>query len=281
MPFHQEWLMPDGIVKVTFWGDLTAEEIAKSFSVSGQFLAKSQASRVHFVHDWSQLTSFPTNLSQIRDATDFGENLFRERLGWVVVYGVQHKLLRFVGDITFQLFQIRTHMTQDLDTALDFLYEQDKALQKNRSFTDVSWYLKGHILYCYDVLDSSEMILRNQNALKLLEQDGKRPFVHMMIDFSSTKSESHSTDIRDVVRRSAPSITFAQARNNLIQHPLFGWVVVFNVHNPNINVGGKIVATRYNYKRKEVSTLVDAITFIKQVDPHVASILDSNPSNTF
>jgi len=278
MPFHQEWLIPERIVKVSFWGNLTVEEIANSFKVSGKFLMESQATRVHFVHDWSRLKTFPTNLSQIRNATNFGENPAMNKLGWVVVYGVKQKLLRFIGDLTFQLFQIRTHMTDDFDSALKFLHQQDATLVSEKKSTDVSWYLKGHILYCYDVITDEDMTLRNQNALNLIEQDGKPPYVHMLIDFSSTASDTYESDVRDLVRRSLSSKEFADARDNLIRHPLFGWVVVFQVHNRNINVGGKIVAMKYNYKRKEVATLTEAVEFLKQIDPHVASLLQLQSS---
>ncbi len=275
MPFHQEWFMPDHIVKVTFTGRLTIEEITKSFVVSGKFLAESQGERIHFIHDWSGLESFPTNLSHIRQAIDIHENPFTDKLGWVVVFGVQQKLLRFVGDITFQLFKIRTHMTEDMESALEFLRKQDPTLKKFQHMSDVSWYLKGHILYCYDVVKVEDMITRNTNALKLVEQDGQPPAVHMLIDFSSTNNPNYDLDVRELVGRSTSSIEFAEARDNLIRHPLFGWVVTFNIHNRNINVGGKIVAMKYNYKRKEVNSLPEAITFLKQVDPYLDSQFSS------
>jgi len=273
MPFQQEWLIPDRVVKVVFSGELTVEEIARSFMISGKFLMESQAERVHFIHDWSQLEKFPTNLSQIRSATDFGDNPFMNKLGWVVVFGVRHKILRFVGDITFQLFHIRTHMTDDMETSLAFLHQQDPTLQKPQDFTKADWYLKGHILHCYDVLTADEMTQRNRNALQLLEKEGKPPAVHMIIDFSSTDVDNYEADVRELVRRSTSSREFADARDNLIRHPLFGWVVVFGVHNRNINVGGKIVSMKYSYKRKEVNTISEAAAFLKQIDPNVAKLL--------
>lgn len=277
MPFHQEWLIPERVVKVTFTGTLTVEEIAKSFRVSSGFLLQSRAERVHFIHDWSRLEKFPMNLSQIRNSINIADNPFADKLGWVVVFGVRHTVLRFVGDLTFQLFQIRTHMTDDMDSALEFLYKQDTTLQSQEKNTDVKWYLKGHILYCKDVLTADEMIERNTNALELLEQDGKPPYVHMLIDFASTNIENYDLNVRELVRRSTSSQAFANARDNLIQHPLFGWVIVFNVHNRNINVSGKIVSMKYNYKRKEVNSLPEAIDFLKQVDPNITIALQTQP----
>ena len=274
MPFHQEWFIPNRIVKVTFSGNLSIEEIAKSFMVSGKFLLESDADRVHFIHDWSQLETFPTNLSHIRNATSIRNNPALHKLGWVVIFGARDKLMRFVGDLTFQLFRIHTHMTEDLDSALEFLYRHDNTLEKPNTFTDVRWYLQGHILYCHDVLNAEEMTQRNTNALKLLEEEGQPPYVHMLIDFASTNTDEFDADVRDLVRRSTSSQEFEDARDNLVRHPLFGWVVVFNIHSRNINVGGKIVATKYNYKRKEVNSLQEAIEFLKQVDPHIAMTLN-------
>lgn len=275
MPFHQEWFVPNRIVKVTFSGNLTPEEIGKSFTVSGKFLLESDAERVHFIHDWSQLENFPTNISLIRNAVNVGDTPSRSKLGWVVIFGARQPLLRFVGDLVFQLFRIRTHMTDNFATALEFLYQQDLTLKKQNNFTDVRWYLKGHILYCQDVFNAEEMTRRNTNALNLLESEGKPPYVHMLIDFASTNTADFDADVRELVRRSTSSKAFADARDKLVRHPLFGWVVVFNIHDRNINAGGKIVAMQYNYKRKEVDSLPEAINFLKQVDPNIASIFST------
>ncbi len=273
MPFHQEWLITDQVVRVVFTGQLTIEDIAKSFMVSGKFIAESEAKRVHFIHDWTQLDGFPTNLNQIRSSTEMDENPYADRLGWVVIFGAQGKILRFLGDIVFQLYQIRTHMTSNLDEAIAFLEKQDPTLVKSPKLTEVEWYLEGHIIKCFDVVPEEDMIQRNRNVLKLIEAEGKPPHVHMLIDFSSSNSKDYALDVRQLVRRSTYSIDFANTRDELLRHPLFGWVVVYGVHSNNINVSGKIISMKYNYKRKEVTTIQEAIDFLKRVDSNIAKLL--------
>lgn len=278
MPFKQAWYIEDRIVKVELYGDLTAEEIAESFMVSGEFLIEAGEHRIHFIHDWAQIKSYPTNLHDIHHLLNSSMSGVSDNLGWVVIYGAETKLLRFIGDLTFQRFQIRTHKTDDFDSALAFLQQQDPSLKtaiSQKPLMDVTWYLPGHIIYCHDLIDPDAMMQRNLNAYALLNAEGKPPFVHLLIDFTSTDSPDYNVNIRNIMRRSRHSPEFEAARDQLIQHPLFGWVVVFGIKDANLNVGGKINAMRTNYKRKDVESLNEALTFIKQVDPHVAQLLNS------
>lgn len=283
MPFKQAWYIENHVIKVEFWGDLTVEDIAKAFQMLSKFLEESNAQRVHIIHDWSNLEHFPINLTAIRNAIDFNQSMALDKLGWVVIFGVKRQLIKFAGDLTFQLFQIRTHIADDFDSALAFLQTQEpnlKSILDQKAITEVTWYLQGHILHCYDVFTADQMIRRNQNALRLLEAVGKAPTVHLLIDFSSTDTENYSSDIRELVNRATSTQAFQEARDNLIRHPLFGWVVVIGVHSRNIDVGGKIIAMKCNYKRKDVDTLDDAITFLKQIDPHIARLLKTQSDDT-
>jgi hypothetical protein len=275
MPFKQTWYIQDHVVKVEFWGVLKIEDVVQSFNVFGQFLNESNAQRVHFVHDWSKLEKFPANFSSIHKAIDLSQNSSLEKLGSVIIYGAQHHL-RAVGDLMFQLLHIRIHITEDFESALSFLQKQDpylKSILDHKISTDVKWHIQGYILYCYNVHTADDIKARNQNALKLIEAEGKPPYVHMLIDFSLPEDPNYSANVRELVRFSTSSQEFQDARDKLIRHPLFGWVVAFNVQNLNSTVSGKIIAQKYGYKRKDVDTLEDAIVFLKQVDPTINKIL--------
>lgn len=276
MPFKQTWYIHDHIVKVELNGKITAGDIAESFVVSRTFLDESQADRVHFIHDWNGIEHFPTNPYEIRRTLGRPVNEQPEKLGWVVIYGAKKELLRFIGDLTFQLFQIQSHMTDTMASALEFLQQQDPKLNQffnEQSLTHVRWHVPGHILYCYNVFNTDQMIMRNRNTFHLIESEGKPPHVHMLIDYSSTDIQAYSSDVRDLVRWATSSKEYEESRDKLIRHPLFGWVVAIGVHNRNIKISGKILSLRYNYKRKEVETLDEAMTFLKHVDPNIARIL--------
>jgi|GEM_PF-664164 len=276
MPFKQTWYIKDHVVKVEFWGALTIDEVVKSFHVSGKFLIESHAQRVHFIYDWHNLEHFPTNFREIRQAVDFSLNPALGKLGAVAIYGAKQHTLRSVGDLLFQLFQIRTHMADDLESALAYLEQLDsrlKPLLNQKIVNSVRWYLKGHILSCYNLHTADDIMIRNQNAFNLIMAEGKPPSVHLLIDYSLPEESDTPTDIRKLVRFSTSSPEFQEARDNLIGHPLFGWVVAFGIHNPNFNVTGKIIAQKYGYKRKEVDTLEDAIAFLKQIDSNITHVM--------
>lgn len=276
MPFKQTWYTHDHIVKVDLYGEITAAEIAQSFQVSRKFLQDSTADRVHFIHDWSGITSFPTNPLEIRRALNRPYNTKSDKLGWVVIYGVEKELLRFIGELTFQFFQIHSHMTDTLDSALEFLTQQYPTLKPfldERSLTEVHWHIQGHVLYCRGVFTADQMFIRNLNSFQLIEREGKPPYVHMLIDYTTTDIKDYSSNLRELVRWSNSSPEFQAARDNLLKHPLFGWVVSVGGHSRNIKISGKILSSRYNYKRKEVDTLDEALTFLKQVDSNIARIL--------
>ena len=283
MPFKQTWYIQDHVVKVEFWGILTIEDVVKSFNVSGKFLIESQAHSVHFIHDWTKLEHIPTNFREIRNRVDFNQNPAFGKLGSVLIYGAGQASLKTVGDLIFQMFQIRTHMTDKLESALAYLQQQEPHLQSllhQKVLTHVKWQLQGHILYSHHPHSAEDITLRNQNALKLILAEGKPPAVHMLIDFSLIEGSEYPKDVRELLRISTSSPEFQEARDNLIHHPLFGWVVVFGVQNPNVNVSGKIIAQKYSYKRKEVDTLKEAISFLKHIDPNISNVVSKQVDST-
>lgn len=276
MPFRQSWYIQDHVVKVEFWGSLTIEDLIKSFDVSGKFLIESHAPRIHFIYDWSELEHFPTNFKEIRQGIDFNQNPAFGKLGLVVIISTKQYPLKAVGDLIFQIFQIRTYTTDTLESALIYLQQRDsflKPLLHQKILSHVRWHLKGHVLYCHHADTADDIMIRNQNALNLIQTDGKLPAVHMLIDFSLTEDADYTKDIRELLRFSTSSPEFQKARDALIRHPLFGWVVVFGIKSENVNMGGKIVAQKFSYKRKDVDTIDDAMAFLKQIDSNVAHLL--------
>lgn len=275
MPYNHTWYIQNHILKVELSGEITLEEMSDSLEVTAQFLQDSSAEHVHFILDWSQLKRFPTNIREIRRALQVNQQMLG-KIGAVLVYGVANESMKFLANLAFQVFHMRIQMVSDFEAALDALRHQDGKLasiiDKQRR-TDVTWYLPGHILYCYDLIVPEDMMKRNQKAYDMIEAEGKPPYVHMLIDFSSTDIEEYSVNVRNIVQRSKHSPEFEEARENLIQHPLFGWVVVFNIENPSLNLGGKLNAMRTNYKRKDVPSLIDALNFLKQVDPNITNLL--------
>lgn len=130
MPHQQTWLIKNHVVAVTFSGELTAEDIGNAFHESAQHVIESSDAPVHFLHDWRNVERFPTSLSQVFKASQNSKAPL-SKVGWVVAYGKYNKLFKFMGDIFFQLFNVRFRLCETREEAVDFLCQQDQRLDKN------------------------------------------------------------------------------------------------------------------------------------------------------
>lgn len=111
---------------VRFGGDVTVEQIAVAYKRSAELI--SEASRtVHLLHDWKQVESFPQQLNElVRETRPYRGS--REHLGWVVAYGQENHLMKFLGNLFFQIARIKFRMFTDREDALRFLIRIDDDL---------------------------------------------------------------------------------------------------------------------------------------------------------
>lgn len=115
MTHYQDWLIANKVVYVKFWGDVSVEEIGEAFAKSNTLSLASENTPVHFLHSWGDVKTFPRKLHELRRLTTTVKGDSR-RIGWVVAYGTENRLMRFLGDVFFQMFRVRFRM---------FLYEQE------------------------------------------------------------------------------------------------------------------------------------------------------------
>jgi hypothetical protein len=127
MTHYQEWLIADKVVYVKFWGDVDVAEISVAFYRSNALSQESNNPPIHFLHDWSAVTSFPKKLHELYRLTKDVKGDSR-LVGWVVVFGTENILMRFLGDVFFQLFKVRFKMFQNEDNAIAFLRGVDTTL---------------------------------------------------------------------------------------------------------------------------------------------------------
>lgn len=129
MPHRQSWLIENQIVYVIFTGDMSSEDVGEAFHDSAQHVIQSTDTPVHFFHNWGGVTKFPTSLSQVFKASRNTKAPIR-KVGWVIAYGKNTKLFKFMGNIFFQLFSVRFRLFKTEEEAIDFLCEQDTRLDK-------------------------------------------------------------------------------------------------------------------------------------------------------
>lgn len=127
MPTEQDWLIPQQLVKVRFYGDLTLAEIGESFQRSAELVNSSTAQTVHFLHDWSEVTQYPTDISAIRRSLK-ARVKDRRKLGWVVAYGIKYNMMVLLAKIAFQLVRVQFRNFETEALALGFLRKCDPSL---------------------------------------------------------------------------------------------------------------------------------------------------------
>lgn len=129
MAVHQSWLIENQIVLVRFWDDLTIEMIAEAFKTSGDFLRSAPGGKIHFLHDWTDLRSYPTNIKQLNSGNQ--ANLTPElaqHLGWMVAYGKDDQMLRYLSSVLLQIVGIPFRLFPTRKDCLRYLCHMDQTL---------------------------------------------------------------------------------------------------------------------------------------------------------
>jgi hypothetical protein len=132
MPYEISWIRQERVFCIRFSGTITLEEFeAASRAGLGIFL-DSAADRVHELIDCTKISRFPTNLTRIYaifSAKDWQEG--RRKVGWVVFFGINSPVMRFVASAVCRMMVIRFRIVATQEDALAFLKEQDETLDLN------------------------------------------------------------------------------------------------------------------------------------------------------
>lgn len=126
MSYELSWYIDRRIVLARLTGDVSAEEIFQNNQrIARDYVQQGQAP-VHLLIDISGMEKFPSNLKQLKAASDI---LLREHsLGWMVTVGKVNTLERFLTSTLTQMFGVRLHMTDTLARALAFLSKNDVSI---------------------------------------------------------------------------------------------------------------------------------------------------------
>ncbi|MEO1289591.1 MAG: hypothetical protein AAFV93_17640 [Chloroflexota bacterium] len=130
MPHSHTWLSENQVVYVVFSGIMSSDDIGEAFHESARYVIESSEAPVHFLHNWQSLESFPTSLSQVVKVSQNTKAPLK-KVGWIVAYGKHSRSFEFMGNIFFQLFNVRFKLVKTLDDALTFLCLHDQRLDKD------------------------------------------------------------------------------------------------------------------------------------------------------
>ncbi len=129
MPYNVEWLMKDRIFEIHASGVVTLEEMEAYSSTIISMLEQSPYPLIHAIADDAHVESFPrlALFSKI-------PWLRHPKMGWLVSYGIDQPVARFVGHTAGQITRLRLRLVKDYDEAIEFLQYVDVTLPDLNQF---------------------------------------------------------------------------------------------------------------------------------------------------
>ncbi len=121
MPYQMNWFYPNRIIRTTYYGVVTSEEIrAQALAVPG-FIEQS-VPPVHFILDIDRVTRLNVTLPELRELAALTPAT--EDTGWVIIVG-QNRTVRFFAGLGVQFSGARSRYFGTMDEALDFIARHD------------------------------------------------------------------------------------------------------------------------------------------------------------
>ncbi len=129
MAYQIGWYQPERILDLALEDDVSLED-ARYLSQEATGMLAYGTPLVHVIVDLSAVTSFPTSLSMIQHMITIPRST--DNLGWVIICGARNSMLRFLATTLTQVAveNVRLHASDNIDDAIQFLYEVDTSLVK-------------------------------------------------------------------------------------------------------------------------------------------------------
>ena len=116
MPFEANWFVDGKVVFDRVVGDIDAQMIAEHDQVISAFLNAADSPKMHMIVDFSKVGTLPsvsafTDIHWTKD----------DRLGWVVVYGVDSAVVKFISTVVLQMTSVSHKFVDTKEDAIGFL----------------------------------------------------------------------------------------------------------------------------------------------------------------
>jgi proteasome lid subunit RPN8/RPN11 len=117
------WLIEHKLLLVNTWGKVNVDELSAMDSRISDMLDNSQEPLVHGIHDHTRAESIPSakDLMQVKAGK-------HPRVGWLIIVGLDNKLMKFFVSATGQVLNIRLRFMDTVEEALTFLQDIDSTL---------------------------------------------------------------------------------------------------------------------------------------------------------
>jgi len=123
MAITVDWLNEGNIISLTFTDEITIDELAIATNQAVALIDSVATPLVHSIIDGTQVTKYPHNILQLREASKLSFN--HPRYGWLMIYGAPDGLSSFFVNMVTSFFRVRVRMVDTLDEAIDFLKSVD------------------------------------------------------------------------------------------------------------------------------------------------------------
>lgn len=123
MAYEVSWHRQDRVVYLRVHGAFTIDEL-KTAAVFINDGVMNGVPPVHLIVDVREVRSIPTNVLEIKNINEY---LGHENMGWLVIVGA-HSTVNMIASVISRLLKTQYQNFRTLDSALDFLSEQDETL---------------------------------------------------------------------------------------------------------------------------------------------------------
>jgi hypothetical protein len=134
MPITHRWIIPQRVIYVTWYGEITLTDAHEANRNTARFIEEGIAP-VHMLRDDSGITKIPNvtprqTLAALHSVRD-------PRFGWAVNIGHSNAFVRTLTDLYSKFTRIRIQRAETLEEALAFLKQADESLNLSNVQRDI------------------------------------------------------------------------------------------------------------------------------------------------
>ena len=127
MTYEVTWYEPNRVLYLGVKDNLTIDELGAAIKMIEDGV-RTATSTVHLIVDARETRSIPSNVLEIKKRITY---LDREKMGWIVLVGVNPLISTFIKVLT-SLMGTKFQNFKGLKPALEFLMQQDESLSDLR-----------------------------------------------------------------------------------------------------------------------------------------------------
>ncbi|MEO0564817.1 MAG: hypothetical protein AAF125_22110 [Chloroflexota bacterium] len=128
MPIKLNWLIEGVLAEQVFTGDVTLEDVEWLAESMIPLMDSSDRPLVHVIADVTEMTSLTKSVAGLQRVLK--PVLSHPKYGWLVVYGMENKIIRFVFQLVTAPQQVRTRLFGSREECVTFLKTVDAHLSE-------------------------------------------------------------------------------------------------------------------------------------------------------